>query len=332
MFLNNIDVACIQETQLSDKRAYSLKGYSVERCDGPRDGVHGVAVVVRQGINYARQTVSDSIQAIHLKIFLGTKTINLVNVYNPPTHILDKLFLDGIIGLPNLVLLGDFNAKHNMWGYQTVERNPFGTMLASVLEPTMLVILNVSVPTVYTYQGYHGVLDLSIVSPAFTIKCEYQVLRDPMSSDNFPILLQFDQILPKFCFVDKAWRIKKANWPKFQDALDRNTTLNMIDSADVDLSYNNVVTAVNKAAKISIPQASGKIRNRRLVYWRQEIKEAILARKKAFRQWSSSKLLADWIEYKRPKALAQRTIRVKAKNHWQNFCSSLDPSKPTKAS
>jgi hypothetical protein len=224
-----------------------------------------------------------------------------------------------VVTLPNLILLGDFNAKHGMWGYSLVEKNPFGTLLASILEPSDLVIMNASIPTVFTYQGQHGVLDLTILSPALALKCDYQVLKDPMASDHYPILLQLDQVLPKYFSTDRTWSLKRANWPKFQDAMDRNLDNNLINNLNVDISYKNIIEAVNKAAKVSIPLSTGKTRNRRLVYWCREIKEAIAARKKAFKRWSISRCIVDWIEYKRLKALAQRTIREKSKKPLARF-------------
>lgn len=263
--VKEIDVAVIQETHLAPEKVFSIKGYNIERCDGPRVGVHGVATIVKQGFNYSRQIVPDGIQAIHLKLLIGNQTINLVNLYNPPHILIDKTFIENVINLPNLMLLGDFNAKSEMWGYDVTLKNPSGSLLASILEPTNLVILNTSVPTIFTHLGHHGVLDLSIVSPALALKCDFQVLSDPMASDHHPIIISVNQMVPNPVIVEKTWKLKRANWPKFQNYLDRNLSTEMVADGEVDKTHVNILNAINAAAKSSIPQSSGKKpKNKRL--------------------------------------------------------------------
>jgi hypothetical protein len=71
--------------------------------------------------------------------------------------------------MPNLILLGDFNAHHPLRGYSRIDES--STLLSNLLEETNLVTMNCKLPTVFTYTGESGVLDLSILSPV--LKLDY---------------------------------------------------------------------------------------------------------------------------------------------------------------
>lgn len=55
--LKRVDVAVIQESHLSSIKEYTVKGYNLERCDGPREGMHGVVTMIKHGLNYTREIV-----------------------------------------------------------------------------------------------------------------------------------------------------------------------------------------------------------------------------------------------------------------------------------
>ena len=119
------DVICLQETFLSSKYEPIISGYSIVRKDRPphlgRGG--GVCFLVKSSISFNELSISFTDEKVQ---FLGIQINDLVlfNVYNPPTNKLLTSALNSVVcGHPKLLLLGDFNAHHPMWGSATSNWN-----------------------------------------------------------------------------------------------------------------------------------------------------------------------------------------------------------------
>jgi hypothetical protein len=67
-------------------------------------------------------------------------------------------------------------------------------------------------------------------------------------------------------------------------------------------------------------------KNKSVPYWNDTISKAIYERNKAKNKFHKSNNPADAIEYKKLRAIAQRTIRTESKNYWHNYCSTIDSS------
>ena len=95
----------------------------------------------------------------------------IFNVYNPPSHHMQTETFVFLSRFRKVVLCGDFNAHHGMWGSLSANHN--GRVLLSVLVTHDFVVLNTSVPTHYSLSGRceWSVFDLSIVSGDVASRC-----------------------------------------------------------------------------------------------------------------------------------------------------------------
>jgi exonuclease III len=94
LYCKSIDIACIQESQLSPRTVFNVKGYSMERMDSDKPGKWGVLALLKAGINYTRAAVPDGVQAGHLVVDRPhAPPFNIVNVYAPPSLALPVEFL-----------------------------------------------------------------------------------------------------------------------------------------------------------------------------------------------------------------------------------------------
>ena len=116
---SKIDILSLNETRLSHDIPDSeveLPGFSLVRCDRNRDG-GGVLLAVNNRINFTK-SLHDSdnkIEAVSVKIFLGTKTLVVSSIYRPPSadvshhnniiEYMEKVALS----VSNMVFMGDFN-------------------------------------------------------------------------------------------------------------------------------------------------------------------------------------------------------------------------------
>ena len=106
----------------------------------------------------------------------------IFNVYNPPSHHMQTENFVFLSRFRKVVLCGEFNAHHGMWG----SANHNSRVLLSVLETHDFVVLNTSVPTHYSLSGRYewSVLALSIVSANVASSCNATVHNEFIGSDH----------------------------------------------------------------------------------------------------------------------------------------------------
>ena len=115
LYENNIDIACIQDTNFKPSFDYQINGYTTLRKDRITSKKGGVAISLKTTIPYTLDTNSSPLEVIATTVQLDGKLINIVNFYLPPGKTIDPLDLDFYFNKPNLVVVGDFNAHHTMW-------------------------------------------------------------------------------------------------------------------------------------------------------------------------------------------------------------------------
>ena len=107
------------------------------------------------------------------------KTISVCSVYIPPSSALDIAELGNLIGqLPApFVLLGDFNAHHNLWGCRDIDRK--GRVMEDFLLQHNLSLFN---DKSFTYlspiTGTYTSIDLTICDPNLYLDFSWEVEKD----------------------------------------------------------------------------------------------------------------------------------------------------------
>jgi len=123
MTTHGLDVACIQETFLKEHNSCNIPGYYCVRQDRnePRGGL---AIFIREGIKY---TVHDpptdlECQAVNINTTVGQ--INVINVYLAPGHDVTPTStqLDHLFQFSNAIIVGDMNARNQLWGADSDDR------------------------------------------------------------------------------------------------------------------------------------------------------------------------------------------------------------------
>jgi len=85
--------------------------------------------------------------------FLGiaVHSFFIFNIYNPPSNLLTTTSLNSLSNFAKVVLCGDFNAHHEMWGSEYT--NCSGRSLVEALEVHDFVVLNTTTPTHFSLTG-----------------------------------------------------------------------------------------------------------------------------------------------------------------------------------
>ena len=108
----------------------------------------------------------------------------IVNLYNKPNNDLPINYLNYFIKYFKLLILGDFNAHHRIWG--STNCNRCGAALADWVTRNDYILLNTTQPTHYSDANPNiwSLLDLSIASPGLAHKCTTIITSDFLRSDH----------------------------------------------------------------------------------------------------------------------------------------------------
>jgi len=164
---------------------------------------------------------------------------------------------DFLSKVAKVILCGDFNAHHGMWG--SVYSNCSGRCLMEALDVHDLVILNTTTPTHLSFTGRDAwsLLDLVLVPSSCASLCTSTVTSEFLGSDHSVVLTAVKaSTMPEDLCVPK-WNFGKADGQKFMAACD--LTLGSF-SISLDYAYCLFETSVREAALEAIPQSKRSIK------------------------------------------------------------------------
>lgn len=149
-----------------------------------------------------------------------------------------------------------------------------------------------------------------------------------MGSDHFPILSRFRRRLT----VEKMGTASRldyttADWEKFCGSCDKD--VGWVDSeGDVEGWNRSICGMLMGAAGGSILKKEGFKRRKIVPWWNKDCDAAVRARNKAYRRLRKCPVVANWVEYKRLRAVARRVIKEAKRERWRKFCGTLGPDTP----
>lgn len=225
---HNPHIALICETHLKPSHKFTLKNYSIFRNDRPGRRGGGTAVLVKKNIKVSQTYFSNSpVEYTAICIPLsGNQNLLVASIYNPqcpPTTLIDSLdSLLALAGNSSIIIGGDFNAKHTLWGNDSASTNSSGISLYNWLMDnafaSRLSLHPTSLPTHHTNTS-HTYIDFFLTSNHVNVTYQphsHGLLTLPYDSDHdaveivcslaSPPLLQEPITIPDF---------GRADWNKF---------------------------------------------------------------------------------------------------------------------
>ena len=305
------DIICLQETHLTSRYYPNISNYVMIRKDRPRalGKGGGICICVRNTLSFSEiriPVINSYLEVIGITI----NDYAIINVYNPPRNIMNILDLGFLSRFRRIILLGDFNSHHTMWGGHSI--NPSGRSLMSLIET------NTSVPTHFTLVGPYvwNNLDLTVVSSSIASHCSISITNEFLGSDRAIIHVAVHGVVPDNTEPLPKWNFSRANWIKFHKRW--SSSLNCI-SLDLEHSYQLSETSILEATRAAIPQTkyTGKI------WWNVACDLAIKKKKYALHRMKRARVPLDVIIFKRCRAKARRVILEVKQSSWENFCNAL---------
>ena len=317
------DVICIQETWFNAVTRFSIDGYNCERHDrttGAKGG--GVATFIKTGISYSVLNKCDSPESIAILLTTSTGPLAVTNVYHPPGSATDEHTYPHLFQhQQQTILVGDFNAYSTLFGAVTTDTR--GQQLENCMEEYSYVALNTGAPTYIQRNGGSSHLDLALATTSLAKKSSWTVLSDSLGSDHLPCLIAINERVTIEDLHLPKWLYKRANWDKFKTDCKKEITPDII-TEDIEASSNLFVELLQKLSERHIPKSKRRTNAKDVPYWTDSCTEAVNARNKAKTRMQRTKNPKDIQEYRRLKALAQKTIRDAQKSSWRDYCTSLN--------
>ena len=326
-----VDILALQETKLSKNRHVSIPGYDILRLDRSNKG-GGLAFFLRKDLLVA--DTSSSVRALlprhqlttteiqSCKITTRAGELNLINVYIPPASSCPAGFLPTLAPLasvPNVILMGDFNAHHGMWSRGTPDVR--GDHLVNELE-TLYVLNDDDVPTRSMVHGSQcpASPDITFCSNNIALDLSWDVVAD-LSSDHDPIMISVLTAESPPTSSRSYANYKKADWPLFTAKLEAALSdFDVENFSHVNKAEECFRRALIGASRDSIPRGSVKSFNPN---FSPEIK-GLIAQRNALK--AGRPLTLDAIAAIRNCTLKlQDIIRDRQAANWKQFLDKLDP-------
>ena len=292
-------IVCLQETKLAPDTSCSIKGYTVIRKDVASSTVAhgGVLLAVHHSVPTSPVPLSTSLQAVAATVQLGRPRLTVCSVYLPPGITFPLAELGQLVSElpPPVLLLGDFNSHHTVWGCETTDRR--GRVLESFIRDECLCLLNTGTRTHMTLpSGQMSALDLSVTSPQLVPSIAWSVDTDPMGSDHFPVWLHFQggAVIGE---RPPRWNLRKADWVQFEADLEEGFSGNHNDRDPPSVS--TFTSQLIRSAEKSVPRTSGAPRRAPVPWWTDACRDAISVRKRAFRAFQRSSTTTNMIAFKK---------------------------------
>lgn len=298
-FLTTYDILFLSETLLPENDYhFPIKNYNIikaDRIDGRRVFGGGLSLYIRNDIQYQRFFILETprfLEYIAIKIRINTEYLNLVFIYNPPNNEIDistlSDWLEACSALPNLMITGDFNAQHGLWGSDM--ENTLGRLLSNSLE--ILRTLNNGCATRIYYKV--SCPDLTLCSLELYNRIVWEVGQDSGGSDHFPILYSI-KCLNGFNLNNRLkLGYSKIDWESFSESVELSLPdIDLFSPTNALEHYDDFINSIYK----SVSSSGGKIFNdakrprkrpQNCVWWDGECSELVDSRRLALEEFRNS--------------------------------------------
>ena len=333
-----VDIACLSETRITDSEKWKdkFKGYSLYNFERPDKEGGGVCILVRTnfGITNISTYYSQLVEYISADITIAhDHCLSITSVYarNGCSHITTEL--DPCVKQKNCLILGDFNAKHSVWG--STKTNPSGSRLLDWINDKDLIILNSNQHTFQSHSsGVTDAIDISIASPDLASKMsQWTVIDDSLGSDHSPVITTMElQGKSREGSQNPKWNLQKADRELFKAYVDVSSleAQQQVDDKDLHLEskVDVLTTCVIEAAEKSYP-VSKRHKRPPVPWWNDDIASLKREKRKAQRKWKNSNTEANKIMYKKQQAKLKRAIKSAKRSSWRDFVGSINRDTPS---
>ena len=335
---HEVSVICLQETMLSDISSINL-GHNFAFYKSPHlaglrtqggPGI-GAGIIVKKCVNHRSIDVDSVLQACVIQIFTNRwiTVCSLYLEYDLESRLRDNLGnprqlkmedLQSLIDqLPQpFILMGDFNAKHRLWGNTTCSR--WGAIVEELLDNNDIILLNDGAQTRYdVIHNSESAIDLTLCSSSLGPDYQWSVGEDLHGSDHWPIHVKFLRNSPSPCLP--KWKAGEADWKTFQDSTKIDRTIE--DFPSHSAAYEYLVSTLICGAMSSIPRTGGNPRRPLVPWWTDACATSRKIARACYKRYRRRPIMVNLVIYKRAVAKQKRTFKEARRESFIIYISQL---------
>lgn len=312
--LRSSDIIVLQETFLKSGSMCDFPHKVTYRSDRVGRPGGGLLIAVNNTLSSACLPCFSSPagnEIMGVKVFMDGCSFNIVNVYSRSGLVLADLrkYCSSLSG--PLLILGDFNLHHPLWGASSASR--VSEEFVEWLTSSSICIINSSQWTHLAPNGTRSLLDLSLCSPDLLARTSCLVDEELYDSDHYPIHLTIDSPV--------SFQPPRRSYCWTKVCSEVNNAFSNLHSLDYETFSRVTQMAMSNNIRSPRPSNSGYP-----AWWTLRC-SALLKQKKfclktAIRQCSEE----FWIKYKKISALLRKTILDAKRDFWDRTCRSAgDP-------
>lgn len=232
IFENNIDIMLLSETFLRPSHKLTIAKYTTyryDRTDGPGGGT---AILIKRNIKHFEINTPELQHAEANLIMVTTQTgkVRIVSFYSPGAR---TLTYPDLVALTRsntpTVIAGDFNAKHRVWNFRTINTN--GRTLLKNSNDNGYLVLGPTEPTHFSAGSAPDTIDVAILKN-ISLHYEISTLQD-LSSDHFPVILRLGDAHMQ---EQNTYSHKRTDWKQYHEYLLQNSSPNPIITCKNDIT------------------------------------------------------------------------------------------------
>ena len=318
-FHEEFDIVGVTESWINTEKRdflaeYSIKGYSLFSCERSQRAGGGVLLYVKDHL-HPQEIIKPHISNIDIKyvqIRSGSEKLILGLVYRPPaqnSNINSELFeqISDICNLNNAVIFGDFNLPVTEWG-GTLNSHSGHELYSNILESSLC--QHIREPT----RG-QNILDIVLTTDDNQIS-NVDIGPEFSTSDHRTLSFNIDFTTTQQNNHENVPDFQRADFEKLRGILKNTDWSEIYRIQDVEEAWNTFMDILTKAVSECIPtRVRRPASNPKPKWWNFDIRNILLAKKHAYRQYKSTQCESDKSEYKRIRREAKRLIKTSKKLH-----------------
>lgn len=293
---------------------FSIPGYSLFSCERHEREGGGVLLYVKSTLHPITKSIQkiDNINASFIQLNFQSRKIVIGIIYRPPsqTAATDNQLYDQIAEIcceNETVIFGDFNLPIRRWG-DPLNSHTGLSLYANLLESSLHQL--VEQPT----RG-ENILDLVLTTNESIVS---NVLVGPEFSSSDHRVITFSVPINKSKVKESKERVpdyQRANFRKLRNILMHTDWSELSSNNSINEAWKIFTYNLTKAVDASVP-----LRNRRSIanskpkWWNTEIKNSLLAKKRAYHKYKLTKENSDKIEHDRLRRNSKVLIKKSKKN------------------
>ncbi|KYQ51171.1 RNA-directed DNA polymerase from mobile element jockey [Trachymyrmex zeteki] len=350
-----LDIIILAETCLSPDHAFSIRGFDCIRLDSTSNNIRGLLILIRNSILFSIVDIQfnflPALEILAVKIHLKDSILNIVGAYRHPsipmTNSIINSFYSFMSQFNSVLLIGDFNAHHPLWGSQRC--NSAGTTLCDLTESLNLICLNPNAsPTFLSHPTRApSVIDLVFASTNLSSLCCVSVGNDLLGSDHFPIYVSLNSFVRSVDTFSHRTRLSPLQWQCVAAWLEEHAGDIARETSEAALSispqegYNTFIQGIMTCIDKNSPQKNsnrikffnGGGRSSRGLppapWWTPQCDEAIRERAALLKTYKRIPSIENYAAYQETVRTTRKVLRRAKRKGWQNFCKNLNHLTPS---